>query len=328
MALRVAQVGVGGFGRGWLKTLVETDLAELVAIVDVSEDALAAARDDHGIDEGLSFKTLAAATSQCRPEAVVCVTPPQFHTSVAVEAAQAGLHVLTEKPISDEMDSGHEMVAAADQAGVTLMVSQNYRHKPLARAVRKAVADGRIGELGSVDIRFFKGPRFGGFREEMEYPLIKDMAIHHFDFIRCVTGQDPVSVSATSWKPKWSWFRGDPSASATFILSGGAVVCYTGSWVSPEHQTSWDGDWRIEGDKGTITWVGDEVLLHSEGTAEPLSPDEPSYPNLEQSLHNFVTAIEKGTEPPTSGRDNLKSLEMVFRALEAAESGQRVHFSA
>ena len=161
MVLKVAQVGVGGFGRGWLKALVESDLAELVAIVDVSGEALAAARENHGIGESSCFSDLAGALERRSPEAVVCVTPPQFHGSVALEAAGAGLHILTEKPLSGELAAAREMIEAAGEAGVTLMVSQNYRHQPWARSVRRAISDGAVGEIGTVEVRFFKAPHFG-----------------------------------------------------------------------------------------------------------------------------------------------------------------------
>jgi len=325
--LRVIQVGVGGFGRGWLRTLVESEFAELVGIVDVSDDSIAAAREAHELPADICFKSPAEAIAAASPQAVVCVTPPQFHKDVALAAAEAGLHCITEKPLSDDLDSAREMVAKAKDAGVTLMVSQNYRHQPPARAVRKAVADGVIGEVGAVEVRFFKGPHFGGFREEMEYPLVKDMSIHHVDLMRYLTGQDPVAVSAVSWKPKWSWYDGDPSVSAVFELTGGAVVTYNGSWVSGADETSWNGDWRLEGSEGTITWADDDVTLYTSEGAEALEPVAPPYESLEESLHQFVEAVENGTEPRTSGRDNLKSLEMVIRIIEAAESGRRIEFT-
>jgi len=325
--LSVIQVGVGGFVRGWLRTLLESDLADLAGIVDISDEALANARETHSLPQEMCFKDQAEAVAATSPQAVVCVTPPQFHKDVALAAAGAGLHCITEKPLSDDIASAREMVTAFDDAGLTLMVSQNYRHQPPARAMRQAISDGRIGDVGAAEVRFFKGPHFGGFREEMAYPLVKDMAIHHVDLMRYLTGLDPLAVSAVSWKPTWSWFNGDPSVSAVFEMTGGAVVTYNGSWVSAANETSWSADWRIEGPAGTITWIGDDVTLHTVEGAEALEPLAPPYENLEESLHQFVSAVENGTEPVTSGRDNLKSIEMVFRIIEAAEAGRRIEFT-
>ena len=70
--------------------------------------------------------------------------------------------------------------------------------------------------------------------------------------------------------------------------------------------------------------MNDEVTLISGGTSQSVAPDAPPYAGLEQSLNEFVTAVTEGNEPATSGRDNLKSLAMVFSTVEAAKKHRRV----
>ena len=63
---------------------------------------------------------------------------------------------------------------------------------------------GDLGTVSAAAVQFFRGPHFGGFRETMAYPLVVDMAIHHFDLMRFLLDRDPVAVSGRSWNPPWS----------------------------------------------------------------------------------------------------------------------------
>ena len=87
--------------------------------------------------------------------------------------------------------------------------------------ILKGVLDsGRLGAVGAVSIRFHRGPHFGGFRDEMPFPLIIDMSIHHFDMMRYLLGREVTDIRGYSFNPAWSWFRGD----ATAILAMGLAV--------------------------------------------------------------------------------------------------------
>lgn len=88
------------------------------------------------------------------------------------------------------------------------MVSQSRRFSRQLTAFRRQIAS--IGPIGVVECEFFKVPRFGGFRDQMAYPLLVDMAIHQFDLVcdlaGCdLAGCDPISVSCQSFNPSWSW---------------------------------------------------------------------------------------------------------------------------
>jgi len=97
----------------------------------------------------------------------------------------------------------------------------------------------------------------------MDEPLIVDLSIHHFDFLRGILRLEPVRVRARSFNPSWSWFRGNAAAFVEFETDDGAQISYNGSWVSKSRETSWDGSWEIQGAEGSIVWEHNRVEYRS-----------------------------------------------------------------
>lgn len=327
--MRFIQVGVGGFGAQWLKTLESDQRASLVALVDINESALEAARRETGLPESACFDDMQTAFEQVEADAVLNVTPPAVHPEVATAAFEQDLHVLTEKPLADNVEHAREMVEAADEAGLTLMVSQNYRFSRWVKTVRHLLYEDGYGPPDNVYVRFARSLQVQSWRLSMEHPLVVDMSIHHFDLMRAVTEREPRSAYALTWKPKWSWFQHHPCCMALFEFEDDMRVCYDASWVSRSRNTSWAGYWRIECADATI-----EVRSEKVHVVDPHYPDEDAEIELhgmdcegrEYSLVEFQTAIQEGRQPETSGRENLNSLAMVYAVLESSDSGERVMF--
>jgi len=151
----------------------------------------------------------------------------------------------------------------------------------------------------------------------------------------------PLSAYCHEWEPANSWFRQGSSAAATFDLGDGKVFTYRGSWCADGFRTSWEGAWRIVGERGSLVWDGfdnlsaEVVRSPREGLFDMVEPLEvpPLDPRDRIGGHlgvvqDFVRAVETGTEPETRGTDNFKSLAMVFGAVESAETGSRVTIAA
>jgi len=322
--MRVLQVGVGGMGNAWTPALLANEDIQIAGIVDVNADVLAEKAAQHGIPKENCFTGLDAALAGVACDAVILVTPPAFHSDQTIAAAKAGKHVLTEKPLSDTIDGAKAMVKACATAGVTLMVSQNYRRTRGAMTLQSAFQGGVIGptkELGSVQVEFYKAVNFGAtnFRTLMQYPLLLDMSIHHVDLLRFVTGVEVVSVYARSFHPAWSWYQHDSGLTMTFELSNGAVGCYLGDWSSGGNETPWDGSWRLQGPKGALIWNQCGVDFVASGSDELQTIPMLEFPltGIPKVIDEFVRAIKSKKEPPTSGRDNLKSIGIQFAALES-----------
>lgn len=336
--LRILQIGTGGWGWSWIQVVQESPDWELAGIVDLSADARKKACEYYGIEGNLAFDTLQNALSSVLADAALVVVPPEAHADVTIEALKSGLHCLVEKPISHNIEDAKRMIKAADRTGMKLMVSQNYRFKRAPQTVKWVIGQGIIGEIGSVYVNFQKSPPFTGFRAEMEEPLITDMSIHHFDQMRGILGLDPVKVLAYSWNPKWTWFKGNPVATVIFEMNNGAVITYTGSWVSRGWETTWDGEWRIQGDGGEIYWGNNRVIVHPtdifksvfvKGALEAdgdMHCDLLDLPAEERwaSLAEFAGSIFEDREPETSGKDNIKTLAMVIGARRSREEGKPV----
>lgn len=328
--MRFLHVGVGGFGRRWTETLSQNPEAEVVALVDLSDEALAAACETGGWDESVCYHDLDEALDKVAADAAVISTPPVLHTPQALKAMEHGLHVITEKPMADTLDNCQRLLEATSANGLTYVVSQNYRYAPPTWTMAKQIRDGVIGEVGQVKIDFLKGCPFEGFRAEMDYPLIIDMSIHHFDLIRFMTGLNPVSVRGESWNPPWSHYKGDASSSLVFTMNNGARIVYTGSWCSQGSYNDWTGDWQIEGEKGALSYHEGEVQctllkpryqLQSKG---PVELTEPPATAQHYVLADFMRSIANGQRPATDIFDNIWSIGMVFAAVEALETGEEV----
>jgi predicted dehydrogenase len=224
-------------------------------------------------------------------------------------------------------------VAASEKAGKLYMVSQSRRYDARIQAYRKLVVD-RIGEPGILNSDFYIGAHFGGFRDEMASVLLLDMAIHTLDAARYISGADPVSVYCEEFNPAWSWYKGAASATALYEMTGGLRYTYRGSWCSEGKDTSWEADWRAVGPKGTALWDGHGapvagIVSGTEGFTRPAETVTAEVPSgvpggIAGSLRDFLHALETGAAPMGECHDNIKSLAMVFAAIESSATGRRM----
>ncbi|WP_406514638.1 Gfo/Idh/MocA family protein [Streptomyces sp. NBC_00499] len=320
--LRVLLVGAGGMGRAWLRALAASPTAALVGIVDLDLEAARDAARETGrrdLPVGADAVRLAAQTGA---QAIVNVTVPAAHHPVTTAALTAGLPVLGEKPVAPTVASALSLAAAAEVTGELFMVSQSRRWNPQVFALRSEVTE-RLGQLGGVTTEFYRAPRFGGFRDTMPYPLLVDMAIHPFDTARFLIGAEPVAVYCESYNPPWSWYAGDAAASAVFEFAGGVRYSYHGSWCQGGDETSWNGRWRLSGEKGTALWDGETPPTTDPTATTPLDPVR-SPDGIAGALEVFTAALRTGTVPMGEVHENILSLAMVEAAVESARTGRRV----
>ncbi|MFV0252559.1 MAG: Gfo/Idh/MocA family protein [Beutenbergiaceae bacterium] len=319
--LRVVQAGAGHMGRMWLTAIAQTPDVELVGLVDIDPDAARTAAQETGFGSVTVGADLIDVARASGAEAVIDVTVPQAHHPLTTAALFAGLPVLGEKPVAQTLPEALSLAAAARVTGVKFVVSQSRRYNAQAFAYREHVRT--LGEVGTAVVQFSKAPHFPGFREQMEYPLLIDMAIHQFDLARFLLGRDPVSVWCDSFNPPGSWYAGDAAATAAFEMSGGQRFVFTGSWVAPGLETSWNGSWRITGSLGSALWDGDhDPLVETTGDApsRAVVPGE----SVAGALAAFVAGLRGGHPMMCEVHDNVLSLAMVFAAIESAQSGRRV----
>jgi predicted dehydrogenase len=326
-------VGAGGMGRAWGKNLHACDEVIFGGWVDIRPDAAAQAAEELELRGVYTGAELGAALVEVRPDFVVDVTIPEAHRDVTLQALAAGVPVLGEKPMADTMEHAREMVAASERAGQLYMVSQSRRYHPQLKAMRRLIAE-QVGQLGILNSDFYIGAHFGGFRDEMASPLLLDMAIHTLDAARYLSGADPLSVYCEEWNPPWSWYKGAACAAAIYEMSGGLRYTYRGSWCAEGRHSSWEADWRAVGPNGTATWDGHSAPLaetvaergsfHSKVEPHTAPVDEGMHTHIAGSLRDFLNALRTGARPMGECHDNIKSLAMVFAAIESAAVGRRI----
>ncbi|GAB3946212.1 Gfo/Idh/MocA family oxidoreductase [Kribbella albertanoniae] len=322
--LRILQVGAGGMGRAWLRTIAANPDVTLVGLIDLDTGLARSAADEHGYGDvpvAASIDELAASA-----EAVIDVTVPLAHPVVSATALRLGLPVLSEKPLAETVREGLQMVAAAELSGKLLMVSQSRRYFRAGNAFARQIA--QLGPVGTLTCEFYKAPHFGGFRELMAEPLLVDMAIHQFDLARKLIGSAPVSVYCDSYNPVWSWFDGNAAANAVFTFANGTRFVFNGSWCAPGLETSWNGRWRASAAGGTAYWDGDNApaaeLISGETLVAELA-EEPE--EIAGSLVEFVAAVRSGTVPQSEVHSNVISVAMVEAAVQSAATGVPVRIA-
>jgi predicted dehydrogenase len=337
--VRLIQVGMGGWGQDWHRNILRSAAdIELVGYVDLDAATLGRARTACELPEERCFGTIAEAFDATDADAVLITAALGAHVPVALAALQAGKHVLIEKPFAPTLAEAQQVVAAAAEQKRVLMVSQNYRFYPAVRVAAALVRERVLGPVNSVAIdfrRYENGQPVAGNRHyTLAHPLLLDMAIHHFDLMRYVLGQEPQQVACTAWNPPWSNFVEPAQAAATISFDGGAVASYRGSWLSTGPETPWAGEWRIECQNGEISWtsrantgIGADKVAVRELNKRPRQVELPELAHIDRAgtLAAFVQAIRTGAEPECSGRDNLGTLALMRAAIDAAETGQPQH---
>jgi predicted dehydrogenase len=337
--LKVIQVGAGSFGKSWAGIVAAAPGIDLVAIAEPMDAARERVRTDLDGWNGALFPSLTEALAEVECDAVVVITPPETHHAIVAEALQAGKHVLVEKPLATTTGAAADLVAIADAAGRTLMVSQNYRFRRYARTIQKMIAEDQLGDLISIRIKFQRDTRTlfgeGNFRYTMRHPLVLDMSIHHMDLLRAFTGQDVARIDARSWRIPASNYRHDPAVLALIELESGVPIVYEGSWASFGPETSWNGDWEIIGEQARLTWSGGAYegipvdLVLTRWGEEPviIEPVELDPVDRAGSLDHFRQSVLTGTEPETNARDNIRSLGAVLAIVESIEQGKAVELA-
>jgi len=167
---RVLVIGVGSIGERHLRCFQATQRAE-VSLVEINPDLRreVAAR----YEVSAAFADLASALAS-PPDVAVVATPAPLHVPLATELAEAGVHVLIEKPLATSTEGVARLQRAADERAVTVGVGYVYRSHPLIRSVREAIASGRFGR--PVELVAVSGQHFPTYRPAYRTIYYKDRA--------------------------------------------------------------------------------------------------------------------------------------------------------
>ena len=333
--LRLAVVGVGWAGTKQAQSVRELDdqRLEVVCLVDPDAEFLATRSKELGVPH--TCTDLQEALADATIDAVTICSPHPFHCDQAIAAAEAGKHVLVEKPMAMNVTEATRMIAAAAAAGVCLYVAESATYQPIAVFLRDVVRSGRwIGELTSVRLTAgFRASDYGypDRRAWLAQPEQGGMGtwmlhgIHTIAQLRYVLGE-VASVYAQQHRAA-SFQRDDVEATvnATLTLVSGVTV-----------QLLQTAETKIPADLAGYVLHGDQGSLHAHASGcrvfvNDQNPTTVTIPPLKYSEHAmelaaFADAVA-GVEGPTSGLAERRSLAVMQAGYESMASGQPVHLS-
>lgn len=260
-------------------------------------------------------------------DAVVITAENAKHAILCQAACHAGKHVLCEKPLATTNEDAAAMIAAAASAGVTLATAFPVRHNLPARAVKRSLDEGMIGEVlavratnrGQVPPGWFLDPALSGGG------AVLDHTVHVLDLLRWYLREEPVEVYAeVSYG-----FRGllvNDAAFLTITFASGVVVTLDPSWSRPASFPTWgDLTMEIAGTKGTISLDAEaQKIIHYpvQGVGAEWLP----WGNDDNRalIADFVAAVRDGRPPAATGHDGARALAVALAAYESAALGRPV----
>lgn len=327
--LRVLVLGLGFFGKNWLKEISVCPDCEVAGVVAKHPDLLATVGEEFTIPAARRFATIEEGLDRSQAQVVIVALPEMIHKLAILAALERGLHVLTEKPLAMDMAEAAAIVRAARHAGSALvMVDQNYRWRPQTQTLRRAVREGKIGRVRSIGYEFRQAitrTTTDAWREHMPHPYLHDMVVHHFDLLRAITAQECTEVFARGLRPPWTWYEGLPGVDAILTLEQGIGVSYTGTMVARGFTTPQEGIITLVGEGGTLRLETDQRVRWYHDSEVEVIPREPmSFTDTAYALREFLAAIREGRPPETHVQDNLQSFAMAAAAITSVETHQPV----
>lgn len=278
-------------------------------------------------------------------DAVDICLPHALHAPVAVEAAEAGKHVLCEKPMAASLEGADRMIEAAERAGVVLMIAENVRFNPLFHKIRELLQDGVIGQPALIQMTrecyltrsFLEERRWFLDAQAAAGGIMMSGGIHDFETMRMLIG-GVKSVQALRARQRFVEMEGDDTSVAMVRFCDGTVGILVESFVMKSLTTAAGPEvhmLRIDGDLGSLSVQdGRTIRLFSEredflpaGTLAQHDMYVPPADTFVLEIEHFLHSVQTGEEPITSGRSQRRPLEIVLAAYQSMESGQPVILS-
>jgi UDP-N-acetyl-2-amino-2-deoxyglucuronate dehydrogenase len=307
-----------------------------VAVCDADPQTLARATQRSGVPGHASLAGLLAASDA---DIVVLATPSGLHPQQAIEAAAAGRHVMTEKPMATHWSDGKRMVAACDAAGVRLFVVKQNRGNPTLQLLKRAIDAGRFGRIHLVTINVFwnrpqayydSAPWRGTW--EFDGGAFMNQASHYIDLLDWMIGpiESVQAYTATLARD----IEVEDTGVANIRWRSGALGSVAVTMLT--YPKNLEGSITVIGEKGTVRVGGVAVNEIQQWQFADHHPDDErvrqaSYETT--SVYGFghplyydnvIKVLRGEASPDTDGREGLKSLEVLIAIYLSARDGRRV----
>ena len=339
--LRFALVGCGRIAANHMDSLARhAERAELVAVCDSDPAALAAAVTRTGAQGFAQYAQLLAQADSLCVDCVVLATPSGLHARQVTEAAQAGLHVMTEKPMATRWADGLAMVRACDEARVRLfVVKQNRRNRTLL-LLRQAIQAGRFGRIYMVTVNvFWSRPQSyydsAAWRGTWEFDggAFMNQASHYIDLLDWMVGPVESVMAYTGTLARD--IEVEDTGVAALRWRSGAMGSVNVTMLT--HPKNLEGSITILGENGSVRVGGVAVnkiehwafaqLHEMDAGLDDASYQTTSVYGFGHPLYydNVIRTLRGECEPETDGREGLKTLELLIAMYLSARDGKRVN---
>ena len=337
MKHRCLMIGAGGMARVWIRNIwpLYQDRAEIVALADVNQQALDESGDFLGLPAGARFLSMREAFTHIESDFCCIVTPPVFHHEAIELACARKMDILCEKPLADSWEACKAIYRQVQEAGVRLMVAQNYRYDATILTLKKAIAE--LGQTNYIVAQWSEDYRVrdssGAFRHRMKHPLLVEYAVHHLDQIRNLSDSDCQLVSGFTWNPGQNRpfngsdsYDGAPCGLWNMQMQNGSYAHYEGSGMASGETHGWHHEtYRAECENGVATLSNHgKVCVQTRENGVLLSRELPLEKPLREGHailpQQFLDWREGGPLPPTHLGDNLQTVALMFAAMQAAET--------
>jgi len=328
--LKAAVIGMGPIGNNHATAYKNCKLAELVSVCDIRKDRADAAKEKYKVAAYYDAKEM---LDKEKPD-IVSVATGGFeyssdHFIPTMQALNAGCHVLTEKPISNNLQHGQQMVNLAKELNRCFAVDLNHRFTPAARAAKKWQTDGLIGDLLFLNMALWIGrfqPQF-----DTEYYHLKALNPHSCDILRYFGGDvEQVHCYAMKAPGRQIW----STASINMKFKNGAVGHLTSSYdIERGHPME---RCEVAGTRGRLIFedMWREATLYPAGNYEKRVYTNPVfggfrdfYDTFEDRIHTFVREISENVKPENidgSGKDGLESSRIIHAAIQSLKTNKPV----
>ena len=267
-------------------------------------------------------------------DAVLICSSTDTHAPISMEALKAGKHVFCEKPIDLNIDRINEVIATAKASGKKYQVGFNRRFDHNFVAARKAVQDGKIGEVQIVRISSRDPEPPPASYVRISGGIFLDMMIHDIDMVRFLSGQEVeevYAVGAVLVDPAIGQEGDVDTAVLTLKLTNGALAV-----IDNSRKAVYGYDQRAEvfGSKGSVAIGNDAASTAVVSTVDGVTGEKPLWFFLERymaayqsEVRQFVDAIVNDTPTPTTAEDGLMSIRIGLAAKKSLQEGRSVKLS-
>ncbi len=304
-----------------------------------------------------AFESLDELLERGRPDAVLVATPPDAHREPCLAALAHGAHVFCEKPFMANVADAEQVLAAAASAGRQVAVNHEYRETPIFRSVAEAIDSGRFGRL--VFAQLWQLMNLAPWQDEtpwragMADRTLLEGGVHLVDLLVMFFGEAPHAVYASSSAGYHEQSDADAISLVTLEFSDGRLGQITIDRLCPSAtrylevradceeaslRASFGGRANVRvglkrAEKpGVRLDFGLSGLAWTErGTSRTTlarNPRNAAVLATQRLLQRFSDAIERGEEPPSSGREARDVLAVIEAAYESSRSGTRVEVAA